>query len=94
MLTSLSFDHYFDVIIGADAVSHSKPSPEMLYKILEYYDYDKNRDKALMVGDNSKDILSAQNANIDSIFATWGFSPETEFENRVNKPHEILSIVL
>jgi phosphoglycolate phosphatase len=48
----------------------------------------------MMIGDNSKDILSAQNANIDSLFATWGFSPETDFKNKVDKPHEILSIVL
>jgi len=94
MLASLSVEHYFDIIIGADEVSHSKPSPEMLYRILEHYDYDKERDRALMVGDNSKDILSAQNANIDSLFATWGFSPETDFANRVDKPEEILSIVL
>ncbi|MDF1883614.1 HAD family hydrolase [Sulfurimonas sp. SAG-AH-194-C21] len=94
MLASLSVEHYFDVIIGADAVSHSKPSPEMLHKILEYYDYDKTKDKALMIGDNSKDILSAQNANIDSLFATWGFSPETDYLNKVDKPQEILSIVL
>jgi len=94
MLSSLSVEHYFDVIIGADAVSHSKPSPEMLYRILEHYEYDKTKDKAMMIGDNSKDILSAQNANIDSLFATWGFSPETDLKNKVDKPHEILSIVL
>ncbi|MDF1877678.1 HAD family hydrolase [Sulfurimonas sp. SAG-AH-194-L11] len=94
MLSSLSVDHYFDVIIGADAVSHSKPSPEMLHKILQHYEYDRARDRALMIGDNSKDILSAQNANIDSLFATWGFSPETDFKNKVDKPQEILSIVL
>ncbi|HIC13203.1 MAG TPA: HAD family hydrolase [Sulfurimonas sp.] len=94
MLSSLSVEHYFDVIIGADAVSHSKPSPEMLYRILEHYEYDKTKDKAMMIGDNSKDILSAQNANIDSLFATWGFSSETDLKNKVDKPHEILSIVL
>ncbi|MDQ7066874.1 MAG: HAD family hydrolase [Sulfurimonas sp.] len=94
MLSSLNVEHYFDVIIGADVAGSSKPNPEMLYKILEFYKYDKSRDKALMVGDNSKDILSAQNANIDALFATWGFSPQTDFENRVHKPHEILSIVL
>ena len=94
MLSSLSVEHYFDVIIGADAVSHSKPSPEMLYRILEHYEYDKTKDKAMMIGDNSKDILSAQNAKIDSLFATWGFSSETDLKNKVDKPHEILSIVL
>ncbi len=94
MLSSLDVHHYFDVIIGADAVSHSKPSPEMLHKILEHYAYKRGRDRALMVGDNSKDILSAQNAQIEALFATWGFSPETDFEHRVHKPEDILSIVL
>ncbi|MDF1879189.1 HAD family hydrolase [Sulfurimonas sp. SAG-AH-194-C20] len=94
MLGSLNVADYFDVIIGADAVSHSKPSPEMLHKILDFYKYDKDNDHAMMIGDNSKDILSAQNAKIDSLFATWGFSPETEFENKVDKPKDILDIVL
>ena len=94
MLGSLNVEHYFDVIIGADAVSSSKPNPEMLQRILEHYEYDSANDKAMMIGDNSKDILSAQNANIDSLFATWGFSPHTNFENKVDTPQEILSIVL
>jgi len=94
MLASLDVQHYFDIIIGADEVSHSKPSPEMIHKILEHYAYDKTKDKAIMIGDNSKDILSAQNAEIDSLFATWGFSPQTDFENKIDKPDEILSIVL
>lgn len=94
MLNSLNIQHYFDVIIGADAVSHSKPSPQMLYKILEFYKYDKDKDTATMIGDNSKDILSAQNANINSLFATWGFSPQTDLKNKVDNPQEILSIVL
>ncbi len=94
MLGSLNVEHYFDIIIGADAVSHAKPSPQMLYKILEHYEYDKEKDSAMMIGDNSKDILSADNANIDSLFATWGFSPQTEFKNKVDTPKEILAIVL
>jgi phosphoglycolate phosphatase len=47
-----------------------------------------------MVGDNSKDMLSAQNAKIDSIFATWGFSPNGEYKNLIHKPQELLDIVL
>lgn len=94
MLGSLDVHHYFDVIIGADAVSYSKPSPEMLHKILDHYAYERDRDRALMIGDNSKDILSAQNANIEALFATWGFSPHTDFKYKVDKPEEILSIVL
>ncbi|MEA2072569.1 MAG: HAD family hydrolase [Campylobacterota bacterium] len=94
MLSSLDVEDMFDVIIGADEVSASKPSPEMLFKILEHYSFDASSHKAWMIGDNSKDIQSAQNAKIDSLFATWGFSPTSEFENTVAKPHEILGFVL
>jgi len=94
MLASLGVANMFDVIIGADEVSASKPNPEMLHKILEHYNYNALVDAAWMVGDNSKDMMSASNANIDGLFATWGFSPETEFTDRVNKPLEILTVVL
>jgi len=94
MLSHLGVFHMFDVIIGADKVSASKPSPAMIHKILEFYEYDANYDKAWMVGDNSKDMESAKNANIDSLFATWGFSPNSDFKMLVTTPKEILNIVL
>jgi len=94
MLSHLKVAEIFDVIIGADKVSHSKPDPQMLHKILQYYSHDSNRDLAWMIGDNSKDMLSAKNAGIDSIFATWGFSPESKHEKIVEHPKEILDIVL
>lgn len=94
MLNHLGVDCLFDVIIGADKVSASKPDPQMINEILSYYGFDKKNHKAWMVGDNSKDIQSAQNAGIDSMFATWGFSPESEYDVTITKPKEILDIVL
>jgi len=94
MLDSLGVKDKFGIIVGADQVASSKPNPEMLFKILEFYEYDASRDKALMIGDNFKDIESAKNADIDSLFATWGFSPITEFENKIERPEEVLRVVL
>jgi phosphoglycolate phosphatase len=94
MLKHLEVGHLFDVIIGADEVDESKPSPQMLKKILEHYRFDKSSHKAWMVGDNSKDILSAQNAGINSIFVTWGFSPKSDNKIVASKPKGILDIVL
>lgn len=94
MLTHLGVADMFDVIIGADKVSASKPSPEMLNYILDYYKFDKENHKAWMIGDNSKDMKSANEAGIDSIFATWGFSPESTHHTIVKTPHQILDIVL
>ena len=94
MLASLSVDTMFDVIIGADKVSKPKPSSEMLDKILAFYNYDASQDSAWMIGDNSKDMQSATNANIEALFATWGFSPESEFKNQIKSPKEILDFLL
>ena len=94
MLKSLHVEHLFDMIIGADKVSASKPNPEMLNKILDFYNFDRVKDKAWMVGDNSKDIQSAKNADINAMFATWGFSPHSEYEITVKHPKEVLDIVL
>ena len=94
MLDSLGVLELFDMIIGADKVSSSKPNPEMLFKILDSYEYDALRDSAWMVGDNSKDMLSASNAKIKGLFATWGFTPYTDFPTQLRHPKEILTIVL
>lgn len=94
MLDSLRVKELFDVIIGADKVTHSKPNPEMLHHILERYKYSTNRDRAWMIGDNSKDIEAAQNAEIDAIFAAWGFSSSGTHEIVAKTPKEIASIVL
>lgn len=94
MLTHLGVAKKFDVIIGADKVRESKPSPLMLEHILERYSFDKTLHKAWMVGDNSKDMLSAKNAGIDSVFATWGFTPNAEHHTVISVPNELLRIVL
>lgn len=94
MLKHLGVESMFDIIIGADKVKNSKPDPQMLHHILDHYRYDVSRDIAWMVGDNSKDMLSAKAAGIDSMFATWGFTPESDHKIVLNEPKEILGIVL
>jgi len=94
MLEHLRVKNLFDVIIGADRVDEPKPSPLMLNHILEHYGFDKKNHKAWMVGDNSKDILSANAAGIEPIFATWGFSPQSNAKVVAERPIEVLDIVL
>jgi len=94
MLGALEVAKLFDEIVGADRVSASKPSPEMLHKILDSYKYEKGRDAAWMVGDNSKDMLSAKNAGIESLFATWGFTPDADHHTLLRHPSELMKIVL
>ena len=94
MLEHLEVADMFDMIIGSDKVKESKPNPQMLNDILKYYRFDKAKHNAWMVGDNSKDMLSAKNAGIDSLFATWGFSPNGEHDRVIHMPTDILDIVL
>ena len=94
MLASLGIDTMFDMIIGADKVSASKPDPAMLLNILQFYNYNALEDRAYMIGDNSKDMQSAKNANIDALFATWGFSPHSEYKNKIDDPKKILEFIL
>jgi phosphoglycolate phosphatase len=94
MLEHLEVAELFDEIMGADRVEASKPNPDMINAILDFYKYDKTTDQAWMVGDNSKDIESAKRAGINAIFAAWGFSADGEYEIIVKEPKEILNIVL
>jgi len=92
MLEHLEVAKFFDFIIGADKVAHSKPNPEMLLYILNRYNYDAAKDKACMVGDNSKDMKSAINAGVEAIFAAWGFSQYGEYSLVLKDPKEILGV--
>ncbi len=94
MLQYLEVDELFDVIIGADKVENSKPNPQMILEILNYYGFEKENHKAWMVGDNSKDMQSAQNAGINAVFVTWGFSKNAQYSVSINLPKELLAIVL
>jgi phosphoglycolate phosphatase len=93
MLEHLKVIDMFDMVVGADMVKHSKPDPQMLNMILDYYSFDKNKDKAWVVGDSSKDMLSAKNAHIEAIFATWGFSQISSYKTSVDSPKEVLKII-
>jgi len=94
MLTHLDVAHMFDIIVGADHVNASKPSPKMIEYILKSYNFEHNKHEAWMIGDNSKDMLSAQNAGINSAFAIWGFTPESNHDIVIDTPKDILDIIL
>lgn len=89
MLSSCGVSEAFDFIIGADSVSNPKPDKEMLERILSGYGY-KRGQKAVMIGDNSKDMQAAESAGIEGAFVTWGFSPKGEHHRIWSTPQEIV----
>jgi phosphoglycolate phosphatase len=93
MLSHLNVADFFQPIVGADMVAFPKPHEEMLQMILRHYDFKAHSDTAWMIGDNSKDMLSAANANIHSIFVTWGFSKEGAGDHYVENPEHVAKII-
>lgn len=94
MLEHLHMAKFFSYIIGADVVSLPKPHPEMLNFHLNSHGYNPVDDSAWMIGDNIKDMDAAKEANIRSIFATWGFNDEGDGDYIAHTPLDVASIIL
>lgn len=58
---------YFDLVIGSDQVSRTKPDPEGINYVLTKL----NIARGIYIGDNDTDILAAKNANIVSVGVKW-----------------------
>ncbi|WP_044418638.1 HAD family hydrolase [Halarcobacter anaerophilus] len=72
MLSHLEIEKYFKTIVGYDSVKKPKPNPEMINKILNKHNIEK--ENAQLIGDSHKDIIAAKNAGVDWVLVNWGFS--------------------
>jgi len=89
MLIHLDIHHHFDMLVGYNDVQNPKPHPEMVHKIMNKLNADK--EKSILIGDSKKDTQAASNAGIDSILVNWGFSDyENEALDNVTQLSEIL----
>lgn len=61
----------FDVLISQDDVVHTKPHPEPVEKAVILLGVEKS--KALMIGDNSHDILGGHNAGVKAAGVAWSY---------------------
>ncbi|MFD1848998.1 pyrophosphatase PpaX [Oceanobacillus bengalensis] len=61
----------FDTIVSLDDVTHPKPHPEPVLKAMKALD--AKAGTTLMVGDNSHDIESGQNAGVRTAGVAWSF---------------------
>ncbi|WP_249029137.1 pyrophosphatase PpaX [Tannockella kyphosi] len=66
-LDTFDLTQYFDVVVGLDHVTLTKPNPEGVLKAMELLGVDR----AVMIGDNDVDVLAAKNASIHSIAIKW-----------------------
>lgn len=81
-------DQFFDVVVTLDDVENAKPDPEPLLKALEQVD--STPEEAIMIGDNSHDILGGKNAGTKTAGVAWSlkgrefldtFKPDYMLEN-------------
>ncbi|MCA1927682.1 MAG: HAD-IA family hydrolase [Calditerrivibrio sp.] len=78
MLAHLNIDNFFNLIVGACKVKNPKPSPDMIHHIVKQVE---NVERVVMIGDNHTDVYAAKNANIEMVFANWGFGEVTDYSD-------------
>ncbi|PHS32855.1 MAG: haloacid dehalogenase [Sulfurovum sp.] len=88
-LTHLDLHDYFDGIACYDDVENGKPHPDMLYKLLDELNY--NKEQALFIGDGPRDEVASKRAEIPYIMVDWGF---TDHMNAVRSVEELKMMLL
>ncbi|MEA1955861.1 MAG: HAD family hydrolase [Campylobacterota bacterium] len=73
---------YFEVLIGREDVENPKPHEEPILKALEKLDT-KNKE-IWMIGDTKMDLISAKNANINSIGVLSGYDEKEALKEHTN----------
>jgi len=72
---------HFEVLIGREHVEHPKPHAEPILKALEKLDKD---DDIWMIGDTKLDLISAKNAQINSVAVLSGYDTKETLEKYAN----------
>lgn len=70
LITALSMDDYFSVVIGGDDMTFNKPWPDHIFACAGHDD----PERIVMVGDGMPDTLSAKAAGVPCIVMRYGYS--------------------
>lgn len=84
LLAEFNLDGYFDLVVTASDVERPKPHPDVLLKILNYFDLPPHQ--VLYVGDSPLDELAARAAAIPLVAYR---NPELSADYHVNSLNEI-----
>lgn len=71
--------HHFDVLIGREDVEYPKPHPQPILKALEKFD--TLNKEIWMIGDTKLDLISAKEANINSLAVLSGYDTKETLQN-------------
>ncbi len=78
---------YFSYIVGANCVAKPKPNPDMIYHLCELSKIPL--EQTILIGDSVKDEFAAKNADIEFLFANWGYGKSKSAEHRFDSIKEI-----
>lgn len=73
---------YFKVLIGYEDVENPKPHQDPILKALESFEIDNK--EIWMIGDTKLDLISAKNANVNSIGLLCGYGDEKTLKKFTN----------
>ncbi len=95
-LEGIGLHRYFDVIIGYEDVSPSKPAPDPLLAAIDHLELP--RGSALYVGDSLVDMETGQAARVRTVLAAWGHSAEmngefARYRLRALRPRDLLPLI-
>ena len=87
LLKYMGISQYFDFILGGEVLSRRKPDPSPVLYVcgrLGLYPW-----QCAMIGDSENDVFAAQNAQMSSVFLSYGYftgdpatiNPDYEFDN-------------
>jgi phosphoglycolate phosphatase len=75
-LCRIHFDGLYDYAVGESEVTPKKPDPTAAQRIMAAANALPS--ETIYIGDSNVDVLTAQNANIDSAWVSWGFRSREE----------------
>lgn len=96
LVTSYFPNIHFEAVLGQRENIAIKPDPTIIEEIVTVCNVEKK--EVLFVGDSGVDMLTAQNAGVNSVGVTWGFRLEKELKafsptHIVTNPDEIRQLV-
>lgn len=78
LLNALSISQFFDLVLTADRVRHTKPSAALYHGYIASEFSTITPEEILVVGDTESDLLFARNIGAKSCWAAYGYGRQTE----------------
>lgn len=95
LLSYMGIKDYFDFILGGEVIPERKPDLTPLYYVLDKLQVSK--DDAVMVGDSNNDIEAGNNANMTTVFFSYGYNrkdpKELKFDYGFASFNELTSLI-